>query len=133
MKRTLFILLALVLAAALIACPVLAANGDGNGSGGGNGEKQVEVSSVTVGDKELKDAEVSPTGEIKIVFSNGMDKNKEANIKAITITGAEVKVTAGEDNKSFVVSYSNLKAGAQELVIAKTATANNGTALTEDF
>lgn len=133
MKRTLSIVLALVLAAALIACPVLAANGDGNGNGGGNGEKQVEVSSVTVGDKDLKDAEVAPTGEIKVVFSNGMDKNKETNIKAITITGAEVKVAAGEDNKTFVVTYSNLKAGAQELIIAKTATANNGTALTEDF
>ena len=59
MKRTLSIILALVLATALIACPVLAANGDGNGNGGGNGEKQVEVSSVKVGDKDLKDAEVA--------------------------------------------------------------------------
>ncbi|MBQ5561322.1 MAG: hypothetical protein IIT46_16330 [Lachnospiraceae bacterium] len=62
MRRTLSIVLALVLVAALIACPVMAAGGNGggngDGSGGGEGKKQVEVTSVTIGDKDLKDAEV---------------------------------------------------------------------------
>ena len=131
MRRSLSIVLAVVLALALIACPVMAANGDG--SGGGNGEKQVEVSAVTIGDKDLKDAEVDPSGTISVVFTNGMDENKGDNIKAITITGAEVKVAAGEDKKTFVVTYADLKAGDHELVVAKTAKANNGTMLKEDY
>lgn len=130
MKRTLSIVLALVLVFALFACPVMAAK---DGSGGGNGEKQLTVEKVTVGDKDLKDAEVAPSGEIKVVFSNGMDKNKDDNIKAITIADAEVKVAAGEDNKTFVVTYKDLKAGTYKLVIAKTAKANNDSTLKEDY
>ena len=132
MRKAVSIVLALVLVVAFFACPVMAAKGDGDGSGGGEGKKQVEVTSVTIGDKELKGAEVEPSGEIKVMFSNGMDENKEDNIKAITITGAEVKVAAGEDRKTFVVTYSDLKAGDHELVIAKTAKANNDTTLKED-
>ena len=37
MRKALSIVLALVLVAALFACPVMAAKGDGDGSGGGNG------------------------------------------------------------------------------------------------
>ena len=107
-------------------------SGSGDGSGGGQ-EKVFAVESVTIGDKVLKDAEVDPSGEIKVTFNKKMTTNKEENIKAISITGAEVEVAMDGDS-AFIVKYSDLKAGDHELVVAKTVKPNNNKdTLAEDY
>lgn len=134
MKRIISLMLILVLAAALVVSPVIAANGDGsgNGDGTGGGNRPLTVVGVTVDGNTLEGAEVAASGVINVEFSNGMTENEEANKAAITITGAESVTVTMLDKHNFSVEYRDLTEGAHELVIAKNAQANNGNTLDAD-
>ena len=134
MKKMISLLLVLILVAALALTPVLAEKGNGTGGGGGNGngESPLSVAGVTIGDKDLKDAEIDPSGEITVKFDRGMSENKDVNVAAISIADAETTVTFDGD-RTFTVAFKDLKEGDHELVIAKTAKANNGKELGEDY
>lgn len=138
MKKTLTMLLVLVMAAALLVCPAMAAGGGGGGNGGGGGGGQgggqnpLNVVSVTIDGKALAGAEVGADGAIVVSFDRGMDKNSDATAAAISIKGADSRVTFDGD-RSFTVSFSGLAAGEYTLIVGAAAQANNGNTLGSDY
>lgn len=140
MKKALSMILVLVMAAALLVCPAMAAggggNGGGNGGGGGGGQgggqNPLNVVSVTIDGKALAGAEVEADGAIVVSFDRGMKDHSEATAAAISIKGADSRVTFDGD-RSFTVSFSGLEAGEYTLVVGAAAQANNGNTLGSDY
>ena len=139
MKKALSMILVLVMAAALLVCPAMAAggggNGGGNGGGGGGqggGQNPLNVVSVTIDGKALAGAEVEADGAIVVSFDRGMDKNSDATAAAISIKGADSRVIFDGD-RSFTVSFSGLAAGEYTLIVGAAAQANNGNTLGSDY
>ena len=139
MKKALSMILVLVMAAALLVCPAMAAggggNGGGNGGGGGGqggGQNPLNVVSVTIDGKALAGAEVEADGAIVVSFDRGMEDHSEATAAAISIKGADSRVTFDGD-RSFTVSFSGLAAGEYTLVVGAAAQANNGNTLGSDY
>lgn len=135
MKKALSMILVLVMAAALLVCPAMAAGGGGNGGGGvgqGGGQNPLNVVSVTIDGKALAGAEVEADGAIVVSFDRGMDKNSDATAAAISIKGADSRVTFDGD-RSFTVSFSGLAAGEYTLIVGAAAQANNGNTLGSDY
>ena len=136
MKKALSMILVLVMAAALLVCPAMAAGGGGNGGGGGGGQgggqNPLNVVSVTIDGKALAGAEVEADGAIVVSFDRGMKDHSEATAAAISIKGADSRVTFDGD-RSFTVSFSGLEAGEYTLVVGAAAQANNGNTLGSDY
>ena len=127
MKRALSVLLVLLLIASLSAVPVLAAGGTGSGggNGGGNGKSPLEVASVTINGSSLESVSSVPaSGTINVSFTRGMDEHAASTITAIKIADAASKVSFDGD-RTFSVTFSNLKPGKYTLVVGTAAQANN--------
>ena len=135
MKRALSILLVLLLIASLSAVPVLAAGGTGSGSGngGGNGKSPLEVASVTINGSSLESVSSVPaSGTINVSFTRGMDEHAASTITAIKIADAASKVSFDGD-RTFSVTFSNLKPGKYTLVVGTAAQANNDNFLEKEY
>ena len=138
MKKTLTMVLVLVMAAALLGCPAMAAGGGGGGNGGGGGGGQgggqnpLNVVSVTIDGKALAGAEVGADGVITVAFDRGMEDHSEATAAAISIKGADCTV-AFDGDRTFTVSFSGLAAGEYTLIVGAAAQANNGNTLGSDY
>ena len=133
MKKTLSILISVMLVLALLVSPVYASGGGGGGgTGGGGGNNPLSLVSATIDGSPVDGAEVGPSGTISILFDRGMDKNKDTTMAAIHIEGADASVGFDGD-RTFTVTFSGLAAGRYTLVVGANATANNGNTLGTEY
>ena len=134
MKRAISLMLVLVMAAALLVCPAMAdgGNGSGGGDGGGNGQSPLNVVSVTVGGKDLKDRAVKPNTRIIVTFDRGMNKYSDKSAGMIYVEDLEC-IVGFDGDRTFTVDFSDAPGGRYTFIVKAGVMANNGNTLGEDF